>query len=222
MVKLYHGQQIPSGCHHIGIANRTCIIGGGNNGGGWQQCVAYVLFSLAGIATLWGGYVWFSTKEIPSREKAIKKSKVVWGCWFTGGEVEKSRLIEKTNSIKRILLLAPDSIQFKRHIEITPDTEENAKRVIISLTKQALNKDIEVRWYSDAYNQRSITIYNPDSDKAWLTYQVAEENIARPNRVLYSIKKTDDEEEFKRQQKIYDDIWNHKSTERKRREDFNA
>jgi hypothetical protein len=153
-----------------------------------------------------------SKGEIPDREYAIKHSKIVWAFWFSGGR--HLELIRKYNSVKRILLMEPDSPAFKANLQISGYDKAAAKDEIKKLTQLAINKGIGVKWYkSPRYINSSLTIYDPSegeepsSSKAYYVLSTLEKDVPRSKRALFVIRRKDDENEFKNQIKKFKDIW---------------
>lgn len=138
------------------------------------------------------GYVLFCPlrKEIPPIPHLLKKSKTVWGLWFTGDRMMKEIMAGNGGAIKRILLLAPDSEAFKKNLEITGADDGDTKRDIRKLTQKATERGISVRWYS-RHEGFSLTLYDPldigepSSRKARCVVQILIPNVPREDRPLH-------------------------------------
>jgi hypothetical protein len=161
--------------------------------------------------------------EVPPLEYIIKRSKAVWGLWFMGDRITEQHLIEKYDSIKRILLLDPESEAFKESVRKSIDTEERARRQIRQLTGEAKRKKIEVRWYNEV-QESGITLYDPQSGyeptsvKAECVFEIHDLLVLRDDRPKRVIRKISDETEFNLLIAKYNDLWNCKSREPKSEE----
>lgn len=162
-------------------------------------------------------------KEIPPIEVGVKKSRVVWGMWFTGSDVLQKDLIGKYDSIQRILLMQPDSPAFKRNIEITGESEKQAKDEILKLTKRAVDKGVDVRWYLEhigigltLFDKTNVKLEQPFSNKAYCVVQLLIPNAPGNERPTYIGKnQTGKAGYFIGMLKKFNDIWDSNNLSRK-------
>jgi hypothetical protein len=146
--------------------------------------------------------------EVPPIDIAIKKSKVVWGLWFSGDRIYSNQLLEKYNSVKRILLVDPNTDVFRMVVEKSIETESIVENEIKRLTKQAMSKGIPVRWYRK-FQVTALTLYDPENNKAWCVLQELKPNVPREDRPLSKIKGTDSQ--YKGVLARFQDIWDNYS-----------
>lgn len=138
--------------------------------------------------------------EIPSFQRAYRKSYVIWGLWHSGGRTRRNELHIKYHSLKRILLLDPYTPAFEACFENYYDFPEQARKDILALTKEAIEHGIEVRWYSEM-RSCAFTIFNPGLEDAWVLIEEHKLLVSRddrPKKLLYS----------KHNQEEYDSILN--------------
>jgi hypothetical protein len=164
-----------------------------------QECdvIQIISWICVGIGLSIVGYILLKplSKEIPPIEIAVKDSKVVWGMWFTGERVLAKKLPEKYTSIKKILLMEPNSEAFETNLEITKASRDETKNEILRLTQMAMKKELEVRWYS-TYRGIGLTLCDPlDSDEpssnqAWCVVQSLKGSAPRDERETYISKNT--------------------------------
>lgn len=160
-------------------------------------------------------------KEIPPIEVVVKHSKIVWGMWFTGNEVLQKGLVGKYNSIQRILLMQPDSPAFNENIKITGASKEQTKGEILKLTKHAIEKGVDVRWYSE-HMGIGLTLFDTNgnepmsSNKAGCIVQILIPNAPKDERPTYiGSNKIGKEWYFVGMLKKFNDIWNSDQYSRK-------
>ncbi len=142
------------------------------------------IFGAVGLG--WSLWRVFVTYSIPSFTRAYKRSNVIWGLWHSGGRTSRNKLHIKYNSLKRILLLDPFTDDFEPSLENYQDTPEQAKKDIIRLTREAMVKGIEVKWYPKMQTH-ALTFFNPNSVKAWLVVEEHTPLIScddRPRKLL--------------------------------------
>ena len=159
--------------------------------------------------------------EMPSLEQSTKDADVVWGLWYTGDRVMGEGLL-KYNSIKRILLLEPNPNN-QSFIDGASDADNPvARRVhqIEDLTREAIGRGIEVRWYFERQFQ-SITIYDKyDKDSvmidsnlnlwslnAWISVEFFQLLVKREERPRKKITNEHHTESFNRYVSQYQMIW---------------
>lgn len=161
--------------------------------------VCFVLQIVLGVITF-GGFLiilWviFSPlgDEIPPLLNSLVKSKVAWGLWYTGDRISEGNYLEKSHSLKRILLLDPQGKHYAKHFQQTIDTPERAMQQIKNLTKQAKSKGIKVKWYHQEQYQ-SYILYDireqeePSSDKSWCVIESLQPHVLREGRPRSIIK----------------------------------
>ncbi len=149
-----------------------------------------------------------SKDEVPPIEYAVKHSKTVWGLWFTGDRHYK--MVDKYNSVKKILVMRPDSPAF----DVSTNNKERSRNEIVRLTLRAIGKGIEIRWYSEPQTN-SLTIYDkikgnePTSDKAYfITSKLDKDVLPRKDRIPHILKKKQDEDDFDAQIDRFNTLWN--------------
>jgi len=151
----------------------------------------------------------------------IESSQVVWGCWHTGAEINRQKLV-KTGKIKKILLL---NIQLGYYQSILFFAEfagrqkvERAISEIKELTSDAIANGISVKWY-DTPQPNTFTICDPtpnvegnevvpNSSNAWITILVSEPLMEGDKRQKIRIEKKIEPERFDKYLEWYRKMWN--------------
>ncbi len=182
-----------------------------------RPIAGYIILGIAGAIGVWMLKDYIS---LPPLSKAVRKSKIVWGCWFTGERVLEQDLVEKYSSIKRILLLDPVSEEFKEHLRNSLDSRDKASRTVRELTRKAKQRGIDIKWYSKGYRQYTMTIFDPnitpsgkpDSDSAWICQQKLLPQHSREDRPKDRYSKRRTETEFLALLDIFSEIWDTPTT----------
>jgi hypothetical protein len=179
---------------------------------GWGDMIGIICSVFFGMGMIIIACVFLipSRDEIPTLEDAIKHSRIVWGLWFTGDR--HFDLIQKHNCFKRILLMEPDSIAFKDSLSLSTDAKDSTSQ-IKKVTKRAIEKGIEVRWYSEPPQVTSLTIYDtvqgdePNSEKSYFITTQLDKGKPRSKREIDIIHKTQDSNEFNTQINRFKILW---------------
>ncbi len=155
--------------------------------------------------------------EIPPMEYSIKNSKEVWWLWFTGKRHLDRGLLCK-DSIKKILVLNPNSDSFIKNVGFREGDWERSRSDIIAITKEAKSKGISIKWYSE-FQKISFTLYEPKgkgqvfSNKAYSVREMLELGIPPDSRRKYiSLNKGNGQIDFQDRVDSFNRIWDDKST----------
>ena len=174
-----------------------------------------IAISLVGLGIVGMVFIMVIPSKIPSLKGSIRKSKTVWGLWFTGrGHYE---LVNRGSSIKRILLMRPHSEAFNRNLEVSGERSEIAASEIKRLTQKALNNGIDVKWY-ETPRKKSFTLYDkhtggkPNSLDAYCIVSILKDGAPADARDTY-IKKNKGEGKyyFRNSLKEFEQIWEYQS-----------
>jgi hypothetical protein len=171
---------------------------------------------IIGLAII-GFFLIMIIRPIPTIEQNIKHSKIVWGMWFTGETVFNKRLYKKYKSIRRILLMKPNSNAFYQNIKVTSAPERETREQIINLTREARAVGITVKWYSE-YNNIGLTICDklqnekPSSTQAWCVVQVLKDAAPQNEREIHMGKNIPGKDTyFKGMLNRFEEIWDDKT-----------
>ena len=183
------------------------------------QVIGFIVLSLGMFLLILVGIHLFCNR-VPSLKSSIKNSQKVWGLWFTGHSHYEEKLLENYDSVKKIMVLNPESEAFNRNLYTSQDDKISAKEEIISITKQVKqkNKAFPIRWYC-IDRAVSITFYDKEdlgdefSDKAWCVRQVLGfGQLLNERKKEKFVNKGYQKETFKKCLVVFNNLWNDKGT----------
>lgn len=204
------------------IQRRWALIGAGISlgtigGWGWQPMDNYIriIFWVAGgLVVLWAIFARHEY-DIPTIEKCFERAKLSWGLWWGGGTILDKHIIQEYGKgISRILLLDPSSEYMKYIMEY--GNCPAAKVQVLSITKIALEYNIEVRWHTQPIGY-SFTIFDSKrkyenglpkwSRNAWALVKVLEPLVRKDDREMYPIRSKSRAIRFKYVVDTYIKLW---------------
>jgi hypothetical protein len=194
------------------VPSTTSFINFNQNGEFMWLVVGWVFIGLAVLGVLTCLFLVKLSSDIPSQELALKKSKMALGFWLTGHSHLK--LLEKyKDTIKRILVLNPESQGFKDHLKDTDGNEDDVKREIQAITKEANDLNIPIKWYGK-YTGKSITVYDsvnsmlPHTKKSFLTYSIPKDKKPSIHRDYNKIQnRKNGVDDFRKYARDFNKVW---------------
>jgi hypothetical protein len=196
------------------------FMGGGIPMIGWQYPeLAYGFWAISVVMLIIGLIHLQSEKKLESITKAFSKSKVVWGLWHTGTEINAQQLISNPK-LTRILVLSTDrdDIGLKTSTILARRNEPNgAIAEINEISEKAGRKAKHYNMplsYSLTFFDKTPIKNNkgelePCSKNAWIVIQVFEPQIASRDRTKYVVKNKGGEskKKFEGFYRLFNDLW---------------
>lgn len=192
--------------------------------------IGILLLILGTVMLIWEFRSFHSSNRMLSTRDACETSTVVWGCWHTGADIVKQRLIIETKHIKRILVpqTTGNDNTIQNIAELADSSPHNGvekiKSEILALERSVndahrMGIEVELRKHRKTLTY-AFTIYDknpikridgqlqPLSSKAYVVIQVLEPQIGSDKRHKYSIKnKGEDSKRFREYYDLYEKLW---------------
>ncbi|GEM_PF-4571564 len=157
---------------------------------------------------------------IPSREQAIRESKVVWGFWHTG---ENAKKLLRYGTVQRILLLEPNEANqsFCYRMTEARATKTDLITNVRLTTAAAQALEIPVKYHNEL-TALSFMICDPSPDiecsdsvsfskRAYVVAQVMDRNLVTSEWPRYKVTKAGNPHAFRDYEHWFKDVWDNKS-----------
>jgi len=140
--------------------------------------------------------------------KQLKSTDTIWALWNTG-TVAYLEVTAEVGGLKRLFLPHPDKSSLQLFAESFNLTWESCASDIRNLTKVALDKKVDVRWFKGLTTD-TIMIGNPYSDDGWIQVETVIACAPAFSCPSFRITKHNQPEPFDTLVKAYDKLWNDK------------